>query len=58
MRSIRSALRRALSSDGEPYEDGPLPDLISGAMWIATGSVGLAVQALPGVTENSELPWV
>jgi diguanylate cyclase (GGDEF)-like protein len=58
MPSIRSALRRALSSDGEPYEDGPLPDLISGAMWIATGSVGLAVQALPGVAENSELPWV
>src|SRR5918999_5831736 len=58
MRSIRSAIRRALPSDGEPYEDGPLPDLISGAMWMATGSVGLAVQALPGVTENSELPWV
>jgi diguanylate cyclase (GGDEF)-like protein len=58
MRSILSAIRRALPSDGEPYEDGPLPDLISGAMWFATGSVGLAVQALPGVTENSELPWV
>ena len=49
MRSIRTAIRRALSSDGEQYDDGPLPDLISGPMWIATGSVGLAVQALPGV---------
>jgi hypothetical protein len=48
MRSIRTAIRRALSSDGEQYEDG-LPDLSSGAMWIATGPVGLAVQALPGV---------
>jgi hypothetical protein len=27
-------------------------------MWLATGVVGLAVQALPGVAENSELPWV
>jgi diguanylate cyclase (GGDEF)-like protein len=58
MRSLREAIRRSLPSEGEPYEDGPLPDLISGAMWLATGSVGLAVQALPGVTENSEPPWV
>jgi diguanylate cyclase (GGDEF)-like protein len=58
MRSLPDVIRRALPSEGEPYEDGPLPDLISGAMWLATGSVGLAVQALPGVTENSELPWV
>jgi diguanylate cyclase (GGDEF)-like protein len=58
MRSLRDAIRRSLPSEGEPYEDGPLPDLISGAMWLATGSVGLAVQALPGVAENSELPWV
>jgi diguanylate cyclase (GGDEF)-like protein len=58
MRSLRAAIRRSLPSESEPYEDGPLPDLISGAMWLATGSVGLAVQALPGVAENSELPWV
>ena len=58
MRSFRAAIRRSLPSEGEPYEDGPLPDLISGAMWLATGVVGLAVQALPGVAENSELPWV
>jgi hypothetical protein len=58
MPSLRDVIRRALPSEGEPYEDGPLPDLISGAMWLATGSVGLAVQALPGVAENSELPWV
>jgi diguanylate cyclase (GGDEF)-like protein len=58
MRSLRAAIRRSLPSEGEPYEDGPLPDLISGAMWLATGVVGLAVQALPGVAENSELPWV
>ena len=58
MRSLRAAIRRSLPSEGEPYEDGPLPDLISGAMWLATGVVGLAVQALPGVAENSERPWV
>jgi diguanylate cyclase (GGDEF)-like protein len=58
MPSLPDVIRRALPSEGEPYEDGPLPDLISGAMWLATGSVGLAVQALPGVAENSELPWV
>jgi diguanylate cyclase (GGDEF)-like protein len=58
MRSLRAAIRRSLPSEGEPYEDGALPDLISGAMWFATGAVGLAVQALPGVAENSELPWV
>jgi diguanylate cyclase (GGDEF)-like protein len=58
MRSLRAAIRQALPSEGEPYEDGPLPDLISGAMWIATGTVGVAVQALPGVAENSERPWV
>jgi diguanylate cyclase (GGDEF)-like protein len=58
MRSLRAAIRPSLPAEGEPYEDGPLPDLISGAMWLATGLVGLAVQALPGVTENSELPWV
>ena len=58
MRSLRAAIRRSLPSEGEAYEDGPLPDLISGAMWFATGLVGLAVQALPGVAENSELPWV
>jgi diguanylate cyclase (GGDEF)-like protein len=58
MHSLRAAIRRSLPSEGEPYEDGPLPDLISGAMWIATGVVGLAVQALPGVAEHSELPWV
>jgi diguanylate cyclase (GGDEF)-like protein len=29
-------------------DDGPLPDLISGLMWLATAVVGVAVLALPG----------
>lgn len=32
----------------DPYDDGPLPDLTSGLMWIATGTLGLIVQWLPG----------
>ena len=33
---------------GPLHDDGPLPDLISGLMWLATSVVGVAVLALPG----------
>jgi diguanylate cyclase (GGDEF)-like protein len=45
---LRPTLNRPLHRDGDPYDDGPLPDFISGLMWIATGFVGLLVQWLPG----------
>jgi hypothetical protein len=31
-----------------PKNDGPLPDLTSGGMWLATALAGLAALALPG----------
>ena len=34
--------------DVNPYDDGPLPDLTSGLMWLATGLFGLIAQWLPG----------
>jgi diguanylate cyclase (GGDEF)-like protein len=40
--------------DSDPYHDGPLPDLASGLMWLATGLVGLAVQPLPGTDHDHE----
>jgi diguanylate cyclase (GGDEF)-like protein len=40
--------------DSYPYHDGPLPDLASGLMWLATGLVGLAVQPLPGTDHDHE----
>ena len=36
--------------------DGPLPDLTSGAMWLATAAAGLAALALPGA-DRSHLVW-
>src|SRR3954465_2002624 len=39
-----------------PYDDGPLPDLTSGTMWLATGLAGLAVLVLPGST-HAHLAW-
>ena len=33
---------------GPLHDDGPLPDLISGLMWLATSVVGVAVLAIPG----------
>jgi diguanylate cyclase (GGDEF)-like protein len=48
---------RPLHADGDPYDDGPLPDLTSGIMWIVTAVVGLAVRALPG-TDPSHKGWV
>jgi diguanylate cyclase (GGDEF)-like protein len=39
-----------------PKGDGPLPDLTSGAMWVATAAAGLAALALPGA-DRSHLVW-
>jgi diguanylate cyclase (GGDEF)-like protein len=56
MHRLRSSLNRPLHRDGDPYDDGPLPDYISGLMWIATGLYGLVVQWLPGTfAEHVEL---
>jgi diguanylate cyclase (GGDEF)-like protein len=41
---------------GPPHDDGPLPDLTSGLMWLATGVAGLAVLALPG-NSRVHLAW-
>jgi diguanylate cyclase (GGDEF)-like protein len=57
MRTLKLSLDRPLHEDGDPYDDGPLPDLTSGAMWSATAIVGLAVQALPG-THHEHMAWV
>jgi diguanylate cyclase (GGDEF)-like protein len=41
----------------DPRHDGPLADLTSGVMWLATAAIGLAVLALPG-TLRAHLSWV
>jgi diguanylate cyclase (GGDEF)-like protein len=48
MQRLRTTLDRPLHRDGDPYDDGPLPDLTSGLMWFATGVFGLIAQWLPG----------
>jgi diguanylate cyclase (GGDEF)-like protein len=48
MRGLRESLSRPLHSDGNPWDDGPMPDFTSGVMWTATGVFGTAVLALPG----------
>ena len=48
MRRLRESLSRQLHADGNPWDDGPLPDFTSGLMWTATGVFGAAVLALPG----------
>jgi diguanylate cyclase (GGDEF)-like protein len=48
MRGLRESLSRPQHVDGNPWDDGPLPDLTSGVMWTATGILGAAVLALPG----------
>jgi len=48
MRGLKDSLSRQLHADGNPWDDGPLPDLTSGVMWTATGLLGGAVLALPG----------
>jgi diguanylate cyclase (GGDEF)-like protein len=48
MLGLRESLGRPLHADGNPWDDGPLPDFTSGLMWTATGVFGMAVLALPG----------
>jgi diguanylate cyclase (GGDEF)-like protein len=48
MLSLRESLSRPQHADGNPWDDGPLPDLTSGIMWTATGALGVAVLWLPG----------
>jgi diguanylate cyclase (GGDEF)-like protein len=48
MRAMKDSLSRQLHADGNPWDDGPLPDLTSGLMWTATGLLGAAALALPG----------
>jgi diguanylate cyclase (GGDEF)-like protein len=48
MRRLKDSLRRHRHEDGDPWDEGPLPDLTSGMMWTATGVLGAAVLALPG----------
>jgi diguanylate cyclase (GGDEF)-like protein len=48
MDRLRATLDRPLHRNGDPYDDGPLPDLTSGLMWLATGLFGLIAQWLPG----------
>ena len=48
MFGLRESLSRPQHADGNPWDDGPLPDLTSGIMWTATGLVGAAVLWLPG----------
>ena len=48
MGSLKDSLNRQLHADGNPWDDGPLPDLTSGVMWAATGVLGASVMALPG----------
>jgi diguanylate cyclase (GGDEF)-like protein len=40
----------------DPRHDGPLADLTSGIMWLATSAIGLAVLILPG-TVRAHLAW-
>src|SRR4029078_9876609 len=48
MRGLKDNLSRQLHADGNPWDDGPLPDLTSGVMWTATGLLGGLVLLLPG----------
>jgi diguanylate cyclase (GGDEF)-like protein len=48
MRGMKDSLSRQLHADGNPWDDGPLPDLTSGVMWTATGLLGAVALALPG----------
>jgi diguanylate cyclase (GGDEF)-like protein len=48
MRGLKQSLSRPQHADGNPWDDGPLPDLTSGLMWSGTGLGGAAVLFLPG----------
>jgi diguanylate cyclase (GGDEF)-like protein len=55
--SLPSRLRaQAPRWQDDPRHDGPLADLTSGVMWLATGAIGLAVLVLPG-TLRAHLGW-
>src|SRR3954454_6634323 len=47
MRRLKDNLSRQLHADGNPWDDGPLPDLTSGVMWTSTGLLGALVLLLP-----------
>jgi diguanylate cyclase (GGDEF)-like protein len=48
MRALRESLSRPQHTGGNPWDDGPLPDLTSGLMWSGTGLLGTVALALPG----------
>lgn len=48
---------RAPRWQDDPRHDGPLADLTSGVMWLATAAIGLVVLVLPG-TLRAHLGWV
>ena len=52
MGSLKDSLSRQLHADGNPWDDGPLPDLTSGVMWTSTGLLGAAVLVLPASNET------
>ena len=52
MLGFRESLSRPLHADGNPFDDGPLPDFTSGLMWTATGLFGAVALALPGTDRN------
>ena len=55
MRRLKENLSRPQHADGNPWDDGPLPDLTSGLMWSATGLLGALVLALPGSARDHTL---
>src|SRR5215217_3579378 len=57
MKHLRPSLDRPKHRNGDPYDEGPLPDLTSGLMWLATGILGVIVQQLPG-TPDEHRGWV
>lgn len=48
MLGLKESLSRPLHADGNPWDDGPMPDFTSGLMWTATGLLGAGALALPG----------
>jgi diguanylate cyclase (GGDEF)-like protein len=52
MGSLKDSLSRQLHAEGNPWDDGPLPDLTSGVMWTSTGLLGAAVLLLPEANQE------